>query len=75
MLPSKSLKRASLIVFFDINFDIINSWASINSLNLSRELQTIISDVIFEISLIIELDALFLLYLSISEIEFCFLFK
>ena len=25
MLPSKSLKRASLIVFFDINFDIINN--------------------------------------------------
>jgi len=39
------------------------------------ELQTKISDVIFEISLIIEIDALFLLYLLISEKEFCFLFK
>ena len=75
MLPSKSLKRTSLIVFFDINFDIINSWASINLLNPSMELQIKISDVIFEISLIIEIDALSLLYLLISEKEFCFLFK
>ena len=75
MLPSKSLKRTSLIVFFDINFDIINSWASINLLNPSMELQIKISDVIFEISLIIEIDALSLLYLLIYEKEFCFLFK